>query len=196
MKILLATDTWSPAVNGVVRSVQLLHRELQALGHDVRVLTLSGTCESTLEDSVYALGSVSAEQVYPGARVGVCPTSSLLRELERWKPDIVHTQSEFSVFLAARRIARHCGCPLLTRMFSPKLLQKYRHWTGEGSHFTQWFALAIFLPVAPDDFLCYLAGTTAMSWGIFTLIILACKPFAIALYSTGLNVAMHALLSC
>ena len=35
-----------------------------------------------------------------------------------------------------------------------------------------------------------------MSWGIFTLIILACKPFAIALYSTGLNVAMHALLSC
>ena len=98
--------------------------------------------------------------------------------------------------LAAFGVARQCGRPLLTRMFSPKLLQKYRHWTGEGSHFTQWFALAIFLPVAPDDFLCYLAGTTAMSWGIFTLIILVCKPFAIALYSTGLNVAMHALLAC
>ena len=93
MKILLATDTWSPAVNGVVRSVQLLRRELQACGHEVRVLTLSGTCESTMQDDVYALGSVSAEQVYPGARVGVCPTSSLLRELEQWHPDIVHARS-------------------------------------------------------------------------------------------------------
>ncbi len=28
MKILLTTDTWAPAVNGVVRSVELLYREL------------------------------------------------------------------------------------------------------------------------------------------------------------------------
>ena len=65
---------------------------------------------------------------------------------------------------------------------------------GPNSHFTGWFALAIFLPVAPDDFLCYLAGTTAMCWSIFALIIFACKPFAIALYSTGLNVAFRMLL--
>ena len=39
MKILLTTDWWTPAVNGVVRSVTLLRRELLAQGHDVRVLT-------------------------------------------------------------------------------------------------------------------------------------------------------------
>ena len=43
MKILLTTDWWTPAVNGVVRSVTLLRRELLAQGHDVRVLTLSST---------------------------------------------------------------------------------------------------------------------------------------------------------
>ena len=96
--------------------------------------------------------------------------------------------------LMAFGIARQCGRPLLARMFSPKLLQRYQHWTGPNSHFTGWFALAIFLPVAPDDFLCYLAGTTAMCWSIFALIIFACKPFAIALYSTGLNVAFRMLL--
>ena len=97
--------------------------------------------------------------------------------------------------LAAFAVARHCGRPLLEKMFSPKLLVKYQKWTGKGSHFNRWFALAIFSPVAPDDFLCYLAGTTAMEWRTFTAIIFTCKPFAIAAYSTGLTVAMNALLA-
>ena len=50
------------------------------------------------------------------------------------------------------------------------------------------FALAIFFPVAPDDFLCYLAGTTSMTWRRFTTIILLGKPLSIALYSLGLTV--------
>ena len=47
--------------------------------------------------------------------------------------------------------------------------------------------MAIFLPVAPDDFLCYLAGTTDMTWRRYTAIILLGKPFAISLYSLGLT---------
>ncbi|MGC4018276.1 MAG: TVP38/TMEM64 family protein, partial [Muricomes sp.] len=41
-------------------------------------------------------------------------------------------------------------------------------------------------PIAPDDFLCYLAGTTAMTWKQFGCVILLGKPFSIALYSLGL----------
>ena len=95
--------------------------------------------------------------------------------------------------LAAFGVARYCGRPLLERMFPRKLLLKYDRWLGQKS-FTKWFALAIFFPVAPDDFLCYLAGTTSMNWGQFTFIILTCKPFAIAAYSTGLTVAMNTVL--
>lgn len=113
MKILLATDTWSPAVNGVVRSVQLLRRELLQLGHDVRVLTLSDSADSTIQDGVYALGSLSVHQIYPGARVSIRPTDPILKELAHWCPDIIHTQSEFTVFAAARRLSRRCGCPLV-----------------------------------------------------------------------------------
>lgn len=79
--------------------------------------------------------------------------------------------------------ARAYGRPLLQRIFQPGLLEKYDHWTRPDGHFARWFALAIFLPVAPDDFLCYLAGTTALAWRQFTAIIWACKPFSIALYS-------------
>ena len=90
--------------------------------------------------------------------------------------------------LMAFAIARSCGKPLLQAMFPQKLLEKYQSWTQEKDRFARWFALAIFFPVAPDDFLCYLAGTTELSWRKMTAIILLGKPCSIALYSLGLTV--------
>lgn len=54
-------------------------------------------------------------------------------------------------------------------------------------HFGKIFALLIFLPVAPDDFLCYWAGISQIPLRRFTAIILLGKPLAIVLYSLGLN---------
>ena len=90
--------------------------------------------------------------------------------------------------LLAFAVARNCGKPLLTLLFSEKTIQKYSHRAEERNRFARLFAWAIFLPVAPDDFLCYLAGTTDMTWRRYTAIILLGKPFAIALYSLGLTV--------
>ena len=70
-------------------------------------------------------------------------------------------------------IARSLGRPVLYKMFPGRFLKL--------------FALAIFLPVAPDDFLCYLAGTTNMTWKQFVTVIFLGKPFSIALYSLGLT---------
>ncbi len=90
--------------------------------------------------------------------------------------------------LLAFAVARSCGRPLLRLLFSEKLLTKYSSWTEQNNRFARLFALAIFFPVAPDDFLCYLAGTTSMTWRRFTTIILLGKPLSIALYSLGLTV--------
>lgn len=97
--------------------------------------------------------------------------------------------------MMAFAIAKNCGRPLLPKLFSQKTIQKYEGWTNGDSPFAAWFALAIFLPVAPDDFLCYLAGTTSMSWQRFTMIIWLCKPFSIALYSLGLIAIWERVLS-
>ena len=96
--------------------------------------------------------------------------------------------------LAAFAIARACGRPLLEAMFPPRLMEKYDRFMGSGNRFTRWFAFLIFIPVAPDDYLCFLAGTTTMSWQVYTAIILLCKPAAIALYSLGLTVIAQNLL--
>lgn len=84
-------------------------------------------------------------------------------------------------------LSKSCGRPLLLKLFGQKQLDKYDGWTKDKERFDRMFALAIFLPVAPDDFLCYLAGTTAMSWRRFVTIILLGKPLAIAAYSLLLN---------
>ena len=88
--------------------------------------------------------------------------------------------------LAAFGLAKYYGRPILGRLFSEKQIHKYDRWTRENGRFLKMFAAAIFFPVAPDDFLCYLAGTTEMTWKQFTWVILLGKPFSIALYSLGL----------
>lgn len=96
--------------------------------------------------------------------------------------------------LLAFGVAQNCGKPLLSLLFSEKTVQKYSRWAEEKERFARLFALAIFLPVAPDDFLCYLAGTTEMTWRRYTAIIVLGKPFAIALYSLGLTAIWRGLM--
>ncbi|MGI6212119.1 MAG: TVP38/TMEM64 family protein [Anaerovoracaceae bacterium] len=84
-------------------------------------------------------------------------------------------------------VARSCGKELIRSIFGDQQIRKYEDWTAQDGRFSKMFAAAIFLPVAPDDFLCYLAGTTSMPLGRFLLIILLGKPGAIALYSLGLK---------
>jgi Uncharacterized conserved protein len=83
-------------------------------------------------------------------------------------------------------LSRRYGLSFMKKMSKPKQFQKYHSWVN-NKKFDKWFAIAIFLPVAPDDFLCYLAGITEISVSKFILIILTGKPLAIAFYSMGLN---------
>lgn len=131
MKILITTDWYSPAVNGVVTSVLNLRRELEARGHEVRVLTLSRDLRSSCLDGVTRIGSVPVGLVYPGARLRAALTGRWVRELVAWGPDVVHSQCEFSTFFLARRIAEELNVPLVhtyhtvyedyTHYFSPSV---------------------------------------------------------------------------
>ena len=80
MKILLTSDTWTPTVNGVVTSTVALRAELQARGHEVRVLTLAGSSHTYTEDGVTYLGSLDAGLVYPGARLRAPALNGALRD--------------------------------------------------------------------------------------------------------------------
>lgn len=131
MKILITSDWYTPAVNGVVTSVLNLRRELENRGHEVRVLTLSQDIHSSSRDGVTRIGSVAAGLVYPGARLRTALAGRWVRELVAWKPDVVHSQCEFSTFFLARRISEELNIPLVhtyhtvyedyTHYFSPSV---------------------------------------------------------------------------
>lgn len=87
--------------------------------------------------------------------------------------------------VAAFLIARRLGMSVLRARFKPTTLTKYLGWLTHP-HFPRYFALAIALPVAPDDFLCYLAGMTTMRLRTFMVIIVLLKPWAILAYSFGI----------
>ena len=113
MKILITTDWYKPVVNGVVTSVENLTNGLVLAGHEVRILTLSGNIHSRKEDNVYYIGSVSAGMIYENARLKLIMPANFMCDILEWKPDIVHSQCEFSTFGIAREIAYECKIPLV-----------------------------------------------------------------------------------
>ncbi len=113
MRILLTADSYLPAKNGVVTSLLHLRDGLIDLGHEVRILTLSDHHHTYYENGVWYLRSVSLGPMYPGLRFRDTLGKNPLNDLIRWNPDIVHSQSEFSTFSLARRIANTVGAPFI-----------------------------------------------------------------------------------
>ena len=69
-------------------------------------------------------------------------------------------------------LGRHYGKPLVLRLINEKTYNKYSSWLADQKRFDKLFALAIFLPVAPDDALCLMAGLTNISLKKYIWIIL------------------------
>ncbi len=113
MKVLITTDCYTPTVNGVVTSVKNLKSELTKRGHEVRILTLSNSLLSWERDGVMYLGSLNAGKIYPGARLSLSRDNKYIDEILEWKPEIVHSQSEFSSLSIARKISSKLHVPLV-----------------------------------------------------------------------------------
>lgn len=156
MKVLITTDWYAPVINGVVTSVLLLQSELEKMGHEVRVVTLANRLHSYKEGNVYYMGSVSANKIYPGARLRVNRTRSLLQELVAWRPDVIHSQCEFSSFRVAYALSSRLGVPIVhtyhtvyedyTHYFSPSV----RVGRAVVSVFSRWICGRTACVVAPS----------------------------------------------
>jgi glycosyltransferase involved in cell wall biosynthesis len=101
LKILIVTDAWSPQVNGVVRTLEILGRDLAALGHTVRYITPLGRRTFPLP-------------TYPEIRLALFQRRALTREIREFAPDAVHIATEGSLGLTARRICLKHGIAFTT----------------------------------------------------------------------------------
>lgn len=132
MKILMTTEWYLPTINGAIVSIVTLKEALEKLGHEVKILTLADKHFASQSDDVYAVSSYGAGKIYPGARFTLSADDEILAEIIRWKPDIIHTQCEFSTFRIAKQLTRMLNIPIVhtyhtvyedyTHYFSPNKL--------------------------------------------------------------------------
>ncbi len=113
MKVLITTDLYAVSTNGVVTSVRNLIEELEKKGHEVRVLTVSEKLKSHKEEKIYYIKSIPLGIVYPDLRMPVSYRHRYLRELIRWKPDVIHSQCEYFSYQFAGYISKKTGAPIV-----------------------------------------------------------------------------------
>lgn len=113
MRILITTDWYKPVINGVVTSVLNLSEGLRKRGHEVKILTLSSNRHYYEEEDVIYMGSFGMGCIYPNARVKIPLFHKELKKLIDWKPDIIHSQCEFSTFFVAKKISEVLNIPIV-----------------------------------------------------------------------------------
>lgn len=79
-------------------------------------------------------------------------------------------------------LSRKYGLNLIKKIFKEETINKYLKYI-RNNKFTTVFFWGIFLPGAPDDLLCYIAGLSKMTYKKFIIIVLLGKPLALIMYS-------------
>lgn len=101
MKILLATDAWTPQVNGVMRTLSEIAKQLKTQGHELKIL--HPRCFATIPLPGYSEIDLALPNPF---RVG-----SVIRG---FAPDAIHIATEGPVGLAVRRFALGQRMPFTT----------------------------------------------------------------------------------
>lgn len=80
-------------------------------------------------------------------------------------------------------LAKKFGSGLVRQIVPMEKYSACADWVNKKKSYTAVLFLAILLPLAPDDFLCYFSGLAGMSAKKFIWIILVAKPWCILAYS-------------
>jgi 1,2-diacylglycerol 3-alpha-glucosyltransferase len=132
MKILIATDTYYPDVNGAAYFTYRLATILAKRGHNVFVMCPSRSFRNTVSNdkgvTVYGIRSIHLP-VYRDFRVSPLFTSRIIRGVvKEISPDIVHIQNHFLIGKEAVSAAKKLGIPIIgTNHFMPENLVHYLH---------------------------------------------------------------------
>lgn len=113
MRIALFSEVYLPQLNGVVTHVKILRDGLTALGHEVLVVTADTEARHHyLEDGVLHCPAIELEKLY-GYGLAAPLSSSRLRYIRDFAPDVIHIHTEFGIGLSGVYCARKLGVPLV-----------------------------------------------------------------------------------
>lgn len=140
MNILLFTNTFTPHVGGVARSVEAFTEEYRRRGH--RVLIVAPEFPNAPRDEIDVV-RIFALQNFNASDFSVAlPVHAQLGEtIDAFKPDIVHAQHPYLLGMTAMRIARYRQLPLAFTHHT--LYEQYTHYVPGDSPALKRFAIEL-----------------------------------------------------
>jgi len=112
LRLALFTDTFTPQINGVARTLERLVAAVERRGGAVHVETVD-VPEASVDPRVERAGSIPF-WAYPQLRIAAPSARRAAERLARWRPTLVHATTPFGVGLAGRSAALATGVPLVT----------------------------------------------------------------------------------
>ncbi|WP_057755994.1 glycosyltransferase family 4 protein [Weissella kandleri] len=114
MNVGIFTDTYLPQLSGVSTSIETLKNQLERLGHQVYIFTSTdpNVPENVAEPNVYRFASVPFVG-FKERRVTYRGAIAAQEISKKINLDIVHTQTEFSLGLFGKSVARNLHIPVV-----------------------------------------------------------------------------------
>jgi glycosyltransferase involved in cell wall biosynthesis len=144
MRIALFSEVYWPMVSGVGVTLLRLTDALEARGHAVRVYSATYALPPATPDRPEVHRSPSVPFfLYPDVQWAFPRVRELADDLARFRPDVVHVATEFSLGIAGLKAARQLGIPIIASAHTDYDQYAERYgvtWAlRAGWHYLRWF---------------------------------------------------------
>jgi glycosyltransferase involved in cell wall biosynthesis len=112
MKIAIFTDTFTPQVNGVAKTLDRFTQYLKRNGIEYYVFAPQNTAEENLMVNVKKIKSIPLA-IYPECRLAIPNPVFLKRKLLQFEPDLIHVATPFNMGLCGMYYAKKLNIPLV-----------------------------------------------------------------------------------
>ena len=140
MNIMMCTNTYLPHVGGVAHSVHAFAEHYRALGHQVLVIAPEGDGEADVEYDVVRVPAIQSFNDSDFSVPLVAPVR-LVRALDDFSPDIVHSHHPFLLGATALRIAGARNVPIVFTHHTR--YETYTHYLPIDSALVQRFVIEL-----------------------------------------------------
>lgn len=154
MRVTLVTETYSPQVNGVSRTLGQLVRVLKSLGDEVQVVH-PDYGEPAADESVCLVRSLTLP-FYKELHLPMPPFGRVKRAVDAFKPDVIHIATEATLGLSLLNHARSRGIPTVSSFHTnfDQYTDHYRVGFARGTiwRYLRWFhnrTLETYVPSRP-----------------------------------------------
>ncbi|MBC7960842.1 MAG: glycosyltransferase family 4 protein [Vallitaleaceae bacterium] len=131
MNIGIFTDCYYPQINGVVSSILMLREELIKRGHSVTIITVKVPGYTETSHDVIRINSIPFRK-WKEFRLGVPFSLPNHRQIKALNLDLIHTQTEFSVGLLGKYMAKVLDIPLIHTYHT--MYEDYSHYVLPTKH--------------------------------------------------------------